>query len=232
MTKSRLQILITTLYIFFLLSLTSLPCNPAEIIRGRVVGVHDGDTITLLTDLNQPIKIRLSQIDAPESDQAFGQVSRQSLSSLVFNKTVAVAVDTIDAHDRIVGMVFVDGLDVSSEQIRRGMAWAYRQYLHDQSLLQLEAQARKARLGLWADRNPMPPWVYRHGGKEFSEPRLDSRPAPAPTPSTGFSCGSKRTCKEMASCDEAKYYLSRCRLAHLDGDKDGVPCESLCSNGR
>ena len=232
MTKSRLQALITTLVVFFWLILASFPCKPAEIIRGRVVGVHDGDTITLLTELNQPIKIRLSQIDAPESDQAFGQVSRQSLSNLVFNRTVRVAVDTIDAHDRVVGMVFVEGFDVSSEQIRRGMAWAYRQYLHDQSLLQLEAQARRARLGLWADRNPMPPWVYRHGGKGFSEPHLDSRPTPAPTPSTGFSCGSKRTCKEMSSCEEAKYYLSRCGSARLDGDKDGLPCESLCGYGR
>ncbi len=232
MTKSRLQAKIMALVLSSLLFMAYLPCHSGEIIRGRVVGVHDGDTLTLLTGSKQLFKIRLAQIDAPESDQPFGQVSRQTLASLVFNKTVGVAVDTLDAHDRIVGMVFVDGVDINREQIRRGMAWAYRQYLHDQSLLQLEGQARRAKLGLWTDANPMPPWVYRHGGKAYSEQSTDSQPTPAPTQSTGVSCGSKRTCKEMASCEEAKQYLANCGLSHLDRDKDGVPCESLCGNGQ
>ena len=46
--------------------------------------------------------------------------------------------------------------------------------------------------------------------------------------SYGFSCSGKRTCKEMSSCEEARYYLEQCGLSRLDRDHDGVPCESLC----
>ena len=236
MTVSRFKTIIPALVPLLLLFLASMPCGSEEIITGRVVGVHDGDTVTLLTGSNRQIKIRLAQIDAPESDQAFGQASRQSLAGMAFSRTVKVAVETIDAHDRFVGTIFIDGLDVNREQIKRGMAWAYRQYLRDQSLLQLEAQARKARVGLWADANPMPPWVYRHGGRENAGQDPPSPPTQLPPqPSkqqTDASCGNKRTCKEMASCAEAKYYMSHCGLSRLDRDKDGIPCESICGNGQ
>jgi hypothetical protein len=195
-----------------------------------VVSVHDGDTLTLLTGSNRQVKIRLAQIDAPESDQAFGQISRQALAGMVFNKVADIAVETLDANDRIVGTVLVDGFDVNREQIRRGMAWVYRQYLHDQSLLQLEGQARRARVGLWSDANPMPPWVYRHGGREGIEQRTPPPPQP-PLRQTDSSCGGKRTCKEMDSCEEAKFYPSHCGVSGLDGDHDGIPCERICGHG-
>lgn len=209
--------------VVFLLG-ASMPGRSGEIIRGRVVGVHDGDTITLLTESKQLLSIRLAQIDAPESDQAFGQVSKQSLAGLVFNQSVGIAVETVDAHDRIVGTVSINGLDVCREQIKRGMAWAYRQYLRDTSLLALEEQARRAKVGLWSDAHPTPPWAYRHGGRSFTTPYPSS-----PTSSThSAACGDKRHCKDMASCEEAKYYLTQCGLLALDRDKDGIPCESLC----
>jgi len=208
-------------------------CNlavSAERIEGRVVGVHDGDTVTLLMAGNQQIKIRLAQIDAPESDQAFGQRSKESLSDMVFNKNIRVDKETIDKYGRTVGTVFVDGLDVNREQVKRGMAWVYRKYLQDQSLLQVEDDARKEKVGLWSDANPMPPWEYRHGGKNGSvknQSALKTKPASSPLNS---SCGNKRYCKEMASCEEAKFYLTQCRLSRLDGDSDGVPCERLCGH--
>jgi endonuclease YncB( thermonuclease family) len=130
----------------------SLP-NAAEILEGRVVGVHDGDTITLLMAGNQQVKIRLAQIDAPEKDQAFGQRSKQSLSDMVINKNIRVEKDTIDKYGRTVGTIFVDGLDANREQIKAGMAWVYRKYLRDQSLLQVEEEARRAKIGLWSDPN-------------------------------------------------------------------------------
>lgn len=210
----------------------------AETLEGRVVGVHDGDTVTLLTTEKRQFKIRLAQIDAPESRQAFGQRSKQSLSDLVFNKTIRVEKETTDKYGRLVGTLYVDGLDVNREQVHRGMAWAYRQYLHDPSLIEVEAEARKARTGLWADANPMPPWEYRHGGAAKRQgPSVESeshstRPIAAVTqareaPLNG-SCGSKRYCKEMTSCEEATFYLNQCGLSRLDADHDGVPCESLC----
>ena len=84
-----------------------------EIIEGVAIGIHDGDTLNLLVAGNQTIKIRLSQVDSPESDQAFGQKSRRSLSDMVFNKAVRVEKETVDKYGRTVGTVFVGDLDVN-----------------------------------------------------------------------------------------------------------------------
>lgn len=189
----------------FLLLLSLLcPQAAAETLEGRVLSVHDGDTLTLLTFRGETLKIRLAQIDAPEIDQPYGQQSRQSLADMVNHRSVRVEVETQDKYGRTVGTVYADGRDTSREQIRRGMAWAYRQYLHDASLLQVEYTARLGRIGLWADPQPTQPWAHRHA------------------------CGNKRYCKEMANCQEARYYLSQCGLTGLDRDRDGIPCESLC----
>ncbi|MGZ8916550.1 MAG: thermonuclease family protein [Methylobacter sp.] len=211
----------------------------AEVIEGRVVGVHDGDTVTLLVGGNQQLKVRLAQIDAPESDQAFGQRSKQSLSDMVFNHTIRVLKETVDRYGRTVGTIFVDDLDANKEQIKRGMAWAYRQYLHDRSLLQTEAEARQAKVGLWADPNPTPPWEYRHGGKNKKTNHKTAKTADhtllkkaVASQPVNSSCGSKRYCKEMASCEEAKFYLTQCGLSRLDKNGDGIPCENLCGHGK
>ena len=111
------KIILTLFFIF------SFSVSAAEIIEGRVVGVHDGDTVTLLITGNQQLKIRLAQIDAPELDQAFGQKSKQSLSDLVFNKTIKVEKETVDKYARTVGTLLVDGVDANREQVKRGMAW-------------------------------------------------------------------------------------------------------------
>lgn len=108
----------------------------AESIVGRVVGVHDGDTITLLTPERQQVKIRLAQIDAPESNQDFGQVSKQSLSGMVFGKDVSVEVETTDKYGRTVGKVLVGGMDANLEQVKNGMAWVYVKYAHERFITQ------------------------------------------------------------------------------------------------
>jgi hypothetical protein len=165
------------------------------------------------------LKIRLAQIDAPESQQAFGQKSKQFLSDMAFNKNVLIDKEAVDRYGRIVGTVFVDDLNVNRKQVEQGMAWVYRQYGHDNALLQFEANAKQARIGLWADPNPVPPWEYRHGW---------AKPV-AVRQSVSKLCGSKRYCKQMASCEEAKQYLA-CGVSSLDRDGDGVPCEKLCAN--
>jgi endonuclease YncB( thermonuclease family) len=144
-----------------ILALTALP-SFAQTIAGRVVGVSDGDTITVLGDGNQQSRVRLSQIDAPEKRQDFGQASKQSLSDLVYGKVVTVEVETIDRYGRKVGKVLFAGTDVNLEQVRRGMAWVYRQYAHDPAYYRAENDARSARRGLWSQPNPIPPWQYRH----------------------------------------------------------------------
>lgn len=139
--------------------------------QGRIVGVSDGDTITVLDAKNQQHKVRLAGIDAPEKSQAFGQASKKQLSELVFGKAVVVEWQKLDRYGRVVGKVLLDGFDVCLEQIRKGMAWHYKKYAGDQSAgdrqtyAAIEAEAREARLGLWIDESPEPPWDYRHRGR-------------------------------------------------------------------
>jgi endonuclease YncB( thermonuclease family) len=134
---------------------------------GRVVGVADGDTVTVLGAGNVQHKVRLTGIDAPEKVQPFGSRSKQSLSDMVFNKTVTVETDKRDRYGRELGKVLVDGVDVNLEQIRRGMAWHYKAYQRDQSAddrqtyADTENEAKNHRRGLWVDADPLPPWEWR-----------------------------------------------------------------------
>lgn len=150
--------------------LFALSCQVAlaNELQGRVVGVSDGDTITILDAKNQQHKVRLAGIDAPEKSQAFGQASKKQLSDLVYGKAVDVEWQKLDRYGRIVGKVLHDGSDVCLEQIRKGMAWHYKKYAGDQSTgdrqtyAAIEAEAREAQLGLWLYASPEPPWDYRH----------------------------------------------------------------------
>ncbi len=148
--------------------LLALACTAhAETITGRVVGVADGDTITVLDVDKVQHKIRLSGIDAPEKKQAFGNRSKESLSALAFDKTVNVETSKRDRYGRQIGKVMVNGRDVNLVQVERGMAWFYRQYQRDQSpndrkrYEAAEDAARAGKRGLWRDAAPVPPWEFR-----------------------------------------------------------------------
>lgn len=144
----------------------------ADTLQGRVVGVADGDTVTVLDASNVQFKIRLMGIDAPEKKMPFGQRSKEHLSDLVFNKQVTVEYNKRDKYGRTVGKIFVNGVDANLEQVKAGMAWHYKQYQREQSVddrssyAQAEDQARDSRTGLWADTDPTPPWDWRHAKKE------------------------------------------------------------------
>jgi endonuclease YncB( thermonuclease family) len=201
----------------------------AQVYEGKVVAVSDGDTLIVLTPEKQQIKVRLVEIDAPEKSQAYGQRSKQSLSDLVFGKQVHVEQQDRDRYGRVVGRVYAGGLDINAEQVKRGMAWVYRKYARDQTLFALEHEAKNAKRGLRADPYAIPPWEYRHGGKQAGSAQAQEKTAAEKSKvSVGLSCGAKRYCKEMTSCEEAKFYLTHCGLLRLDGDGDGVPCEALC----
>ncbi|MCP5424550.1 MAG: thermonuclease family protein [Gammaproteobacteria bacterium] len=129
---------------------------------GRVMAVHDGDTLALRTPDGDVLRIRLAEIDAPELAQHYGPQARRSLAHLTLHKTARVVEKTRDHYGRIVGRVYVSNLDISAEMLRLGLAWSYRQYAKDRSLFPIEQQARQARRGLWADTEPLPPWIFRH----------------------------------------------------------------------
>ena len=199
------------------------PGGETRSLDGRVVGISDGDTLTLLVD-RERVRVRLARIDAPELDQPYGKRAKAALSALALRKRARVEVIDIDRYGRTVGEVFVDGIDVNREMVREGHAWAYTKYSNSTEIIELESGARAAAKGLWAlpENQREPPWIWRH-------PPRAARPKPAP-----LACGTRSDCREMAACEEARFYLERCRVHSLDGDGDGdgVPCESLCSMAR
>jgi len=149
-------------FISLILLLLSTIASAVEV-TGTVTAIYDGDTLTLLTADKQQVKVRLSDIDAPERRQPYGNKARQALSALAFGKSATVTVKTLDRYGRTVGRVVVDGVDVNAELVRQGAAWVYRQYSHDAALLDLEQLARDAQRGLWAlpESERIPPWEWR-----------------------------------------------------------------------
>ena len=139
----------------------------ADTLLGEVINVTDGDTITVLDDTHTQHKIRLTGIDAPEKRQAFGNVSKQSLVEQVAGQSVAVEWVKVDKYGRKLGKVLLAGLDCNLEQVKRGLAWHYKQYQREQSptdqqsYAEAEIEARSAKLGLWRDAALVPPWKFR-----------------------------------------------------------------------
>ena len=129
--------------------------------QAEVIGVHDGDTFTAFVDGNVTLKVRLANIDAPELNQPYGEEAKRELSLLINGKGVEVTEQTTDRYGRMVGIVILDGVDVSSIMVTKGMAWVYTLYNQDGSLPGLESEAREAKRALWADDNPILPWEWR-----------------------------------------------------------------------
>lgn len=143
----------------------------AATLQGKVVSVADGDTITVLDSQKTQHKIRLQGIDAPERAQPFGNKSRQSLHELVHGKQVTVDYQKKDKYGRVVGKILLNNTDVCLEQLKRGMAWHFKQYANeqpkeDQETYSLAEQQAKTELkGLWKDKQPVPPWEFRKQNK-------------------------------------------------------------------
>ncbi len=135
----------------------------ADSLAGKVVKVVDGDTVYVLDANYKEHKIRLAGIDAPERKQAYGLASRKHLASIVAGKQVTVEYQKRDRYGRILGKVWVNGIDACLEQVKAGFAWHYKKYQRAQSLedqqlyANAEIKARDERLGLWRENNPKSP---------------------------------------------------------------------------
>ena len=130
-------------------------------LTGRVVGVHDGDSITVLAPGNDQLKVRLEGIDAPELKQPFSQQSKQALSDLVYGKAVVLRVTGKDRYRRTLAVVMVEGVNANLEMVKLGMAWRFDKYTKDAALLAAQEAAKAAKLGLWSDIMPTAPWEWR-----------------------------------------------------------------------
>jgi len=230
-----------------------LGAAPSEL-TGRVASVADGDTLTLETPTGAHVRIRLTEVDAPEAGQPGGDAARRQLETLVQGRQVRIATAGTDRYGRTLGRVHSGPLDVNAELVRRGAAWAFTRYQTDPAFPRLEAEARADRRGLWAEGAAVAPWDWRAGAARADLAQTIPAPArtvtlsrqaagaPAParsraptrvaaTGSAAFGpCGAKTRCSQMTSCAEARWYLRQCR-APIDGDGDGRPCETMCAGG-
>ena len=135
------------------------------ILKVKVIGVKDGDTVEVLY-YQLPIVIRLEHIDAPEKKQAFGTVSKQKLSALAFGKIVTIISKgkkgNYDRSGRLIAEIYLNEKTcINKEMLKAGLAWHYKKYSKNTEYAQLEDIARKTKTGLWTDKNPVAPWSFR-----------------------------------------------------------------------
>lgn len=155
----------TFLVILFILCLSSVAFAFKATWNGKVVSVHDGDTITIERS-GLIYKIRLYGVDCPELMQSEGYAAQKFAEDLVKDKDVVVDVKALDRYGRYVGIVYVEGMSLNEELLVNGLAWEYPTYCKLKAIChkyrELEFYAKKNKLGLWGkSEDPVPPWMYR-----------------------------------------------------------------------
>ena len=161
-------------FAFLLLLIVSINADSKsvkkETIIGKVVGITDGDTFKLLTKDSTLIKVRLANIDCPESKQPFSKKAKQFVSDAIFSKMVTLKILKRDRYQRYISnVIYDDSLSLCHELVKNGLAWHYRKYSKDSILQALEDNARGNRLGLWQDKNSIAPWEWRDRKKKKSK---------------------------------------------------------------
>ena len=133
------------------------------ILKAKVVGIKDGDTVVVLDSLNNQTTLRLAEVDTPEKSQPFGTKAKQFTSDQIYLKTIKYVVTDTDRYGRSIAMVYYDSDNkyLSAEIIRAGMGWHYKRYSTSKELALLEDNAKKYKIGLWIDYNPIAPWEWR-----------------------------------------------------------------------
>ena len=147
--------------IVFLLLLCNFYLFAQKNISGTVVGISDGDTFTLLTKDKIKYKIRLAHIDCPEKNQAFGTFAKRTLSDLIYLKNVQVNYSSLDRNGRILGEAYLEKEFINLILVEKGVAWHFKKYSNDKRFSNAEIRARKNKIGLWKDKNPISPWDFR-----------------------------------------------------------------------
>ena len=154
-----------TILLLLLLASSSLFCG--DIIKGRIIKVTDGDTVTLLTKNNKQLKIRLYGIDCPEKGQDFYQVAKDYVSDAIYDKKVQVEIINKDRYQRSVGVIWMDkNVNLNLELINQGLAWHYKQFDKSESYAEAERIARKNKSKIWSLANATAPWEFRKNKKK------------------------------------------------------------------
>lgn len=136
--------------------------EPPATLNGKVIGVKDGDTIDILYN-NKKLTIRLAHIDCPEKKQPYGQAAKKFLSDRCIGQTVTIQHhNEYDRSKRLIGEVIsAPGENLNKALVKAGLAWHFKKYSTNQEYAALEQAARKQRIGLWSEPNPVAPWDWR-----------------------------------------------------------------------
>jgi len=218
-------------------------------VQGVVTTVTDGDSLWLAAPGQRDIEVRLRDIDAPEICQVWGEEARRALEEMVLGRTVVLRISGRDPYGRTLGQVLADDIDVGVKMVEEGHAWSVRTKWDRGPLVGQERMARALRRGLHGLPSPVMPRDFRQGHGPClpagaadrttptaapATPAAAAAPPPRPTrptrgeapPAAAFRCDGRTRCSQMRSCAEAQYFLARCPGVQMDGDNDGVPCES------
>ena len=220
---------------------------PAEgrTVHGVVTKVTDGDSLWIAPPAQREVEVRLRDIDAPEICQVWGEEARRALAEWVLGKTVVLRITGRDQHGRTLGYVEVDDVDVGPKMVEEGHAWSARTTWDRGPLVKQERMAAALRRGLHGLPGAVMPRDFRqaHGpcvaglaadravpaatpaapiARAAPPPRVERWPAPP----TAYRCDGRTRCSQMTSCDEARHFLTHCPGVQMDGDRDGVPCET------
>jgi endonuclease YncB( thermonuclease family) len=218
---------------------------PASAVEGRVQRVVDGDSLWLApTDGSAPIEVRLQGIDAPETCQAHGAAAKAALEELVAGQTLRLRLEGRDVHGRQLGTVFVGERNINRVMVQEGHAWSTR-YKWDHGPYVADERMAKA-LGRGFNRagGAVMPREFRrtHGPCQDAAPASAAVPPAAPAAAPGellapvaaatYRCDGRTRCTQMRSCAEATWFLKNCPGVQMDGDRDGIPCETQWCVGR
>lgn len=153
-------------FIFLLTFFISFNCY-SQTLTGKVIAITDGDTFKLFTNDSIVHRVRLASIDCPEKKQPFSKRAKQFASDAIFGKEVRVEVFSKDRNGRLIANVhYSTNLILNEELLKCGLAWHFIKYSEDAALKQMEDEARAAGLGLWQDKDPVPPWEWRASKKK------------------------------------------------------------------
>ena len=159
---------LTSLLLTCGLLVLAFSCEAQETLHGTVKRIVDGDTIIFELANGEKERIRLADIDAPETDQPWGRQASAALRELSQFKFGRVEVVDTDRYGRMVGTLWIDNDNINRILVQEGHAWVYRNYLRDNSLLKLEASAQSFKSGLWQWPEAISPSDWRKGGREIA----------------------------------------------------------------
>lgn len=151
----------------FIKDTTKNTSKDTVVVSGKVIKIIDGDTYDLLDKDSVTHRVRLAYVDAPEKGQDFWRVSKKKLGDLVLQKQVTIKILPIqDRNHRWIAETWVrDTLDISKAMLNAGMVWVYKTYRTDKSWMQLEEDAKQAKIGIWQNPTAIAPWEFRKRNK-------------------------------------------------------------------